>query len=334
MPKDRTIAVSPAEAWSRYWASRTLHSCPCAFSGNYDDEIRSFWMASFTGLPDGARILDIGTGNGAVAYLACDAARQSGKTFHVEGIDAATIYPLDAAERHGIDAAEVVFRSNTSCEDTGYPDAHFDAVSSQYAIEYSRVDATLAEIARILKPGAGAAFVMHHAGSEALATTRAETAAFDFLRDEANVIVPARRLLKRLGYARNPQDLAKRLEEPESRRQREEIEADVQRIGDYANRNPKAAFVQAIAMQVARILNGVGSNGPAAAADSLRILESEMAAHRARLDAIRKAARRPEDIAEFRDLARAAGLETTEPVELRRGGQELLGWTLSAWRAR
>ncbi|MDH4109252.1 MAG: class I SAM-dependent methyltransferase [Gammaproteobacteria bacterium] len=329
----KETALAAGDAWSRYWASRTLHSCPCAFSGNYDDEIREFWLGFFGDLPDGARVLDIGTGNGAVAFLACDAARQSDRTFHVEGIDAAEIHPAEAARQHGIDASQVVFSSRTACEQTGYPDARFDAVSSQYAVEYSRVADTLAEIARILKPGGRAGFILHHKDSEALATTRAEIRAFDFLRDEAALVVPSRRLLKRLGYARNPQDLAKRLQEPESKRLRAEIEALIGKVGQFAGENPQAAFAQAIALQVARILNGVGTNGPAAAMESLRILEDEMAAHRARLEAIRKAAQDATDLDRFCETARAVGLLPSAPAELRRAGRELLGWTLSASRA-
>jgi ubiquinone/menaquinone biosynthesis C-methylase UbiE len=143
--------AAAAESWSRYWASGPLHSCPNAFAGNYDDEIRDFWMSFFGRLPDGASILDIGTGNGAIAFLARDVADSLKRKFHIEGIDAAVIHPAAAAARHGIRAGDIVFRGNTCSERTGYPDGHFDAASSQYAIEYSRIDDSLAELARVLK---------------------------------------------------------------------------------------------------------------------------------------------------------------------------------------
>jgi 16S rRNA G1207 methylase RsmC len=100
-PESRAAA---AESWSHYWAGGPLHSRPNAFAGNYDDEIRDFWMTFFRSLPDGASILDIGTGNGAVAFLARDAA---------------VIHPAAAAGRHGIQTGDVVFRESTSCERTG-----------------------------------------------------------------------------------------------------------------------------------------------------------------------------------------------------------------------
>ena len=53
----------------------------------------SIWLAFFSQLPDGARVLDVGTGNGIVAFLARDAAKARGRNFHIEGIDAAIIDP-------------------------------------------------------------------------------------------------------------------------------------------------------------------------------------------------------------------------------------------------
>jgi methylase of polypeptide subunit release factors len=56
----------------------------------------------FQNLPDNASILDIGTGNGAVAFLARDARDSLKRQFHVEGIDAAVIHPAAAAGCHGM----------------------------------------------------------------------------------------------------------------------------------------------------------------------------------------------------------------------------------------
>ena len=61
--------------WSDYWAAGNLTSLPSDFAHNYDGEIKAFWFKIFDDLPDKSAILDVCTGNGAVAYLALDFAK-------------------------------------------------------------------------------------------------------------------------------------------------------------------------------------------------------------------------------------------------------------------
>lgn len=322
-----------ASAWSRYWASGHLHSCPGAFAGNYDDELRSFWLDFFGALGDGARVLDIGTGNGAIAFLARDAADAAGRKFHIEAIDAARIHPEEAAGRLGIPTAGVLFRGETSSESTGYPDASFDAVSSQYAIEYSEVDETLAELARILSPGGRSAFVMHHAGSEALATARLELKAFDYLRHQAPLVLEAKQLLRRLGAARGRRELAALAADGDSRRRRKEVEKQLRRVLACARAPSRgASFLEGIAAQVAAAVQEIGTKGVGPAGRRLAALEEEMAAHRERLRSIVRAARDRAGIEAFCEQLAAAGFAGEAPGELRRRGNDLLGWTLTATR--
>jgi ubiquinone/menaquinone biosynthesis C-methylase UbiE len=322
--------AAAAGSWSRYWASGALHSCPGAFTGNYDDEVREHWLAFFGRLPDGARVLDIGTGNGAVAFLARDAAKAGGRDFHIEGIDVAVIDPAAAAARHGVDIDGIVFRSATSSERTGYPESHFDAVSSQYAIEYSNVAQSLEELARILKPGGQAGFVIHHVDSKAVEAARAELRAFEYLRHEAPVLLQSRRLLERLQPARNTADLALRMQERESRKQRKEVEKLLRRAMSFARSRPGAAFVEGIAQQIAMTLQGTNKTGPAAALARLANLADEMTAHQSRLRAIVRSAYDRNDIDEFCGRALAAGFAVETPRELLRRAQDLMGWVVSA----
>lgn len=321
-----------AGPWSRYWASGVLHSCPGAFAGNYDDEIRDHWLAFFGGLPNGARVLDIGTGNGAVAFLARDAAHTLGREFHIEGIDAALIIPSEAAARHGLTVGHIVFRGGTACEQTGYPDRSFHAVSSQYAIEYSRVGDTLNELARILKPGGRAGFIMHHSDSRAVETTRAEIGIFDYLREEAPLIAVCRRLLAGLAESGDEEQLLDRLTNREAQQQHREIASLLQSVTAYARSQPQAAFVEGIAVQVSRTLQRTPTTGPAAALDSLTVLEEEMAAHRERLQANLRAAQSGPDVERFCQSAVAAGFIVDTPPAILRRGEDLLGWTVTATR--
>ena len=59
------------QAWSDYWRAGPLHSLAGSFQDNYEGPIRAFWEAALAGLTANDRVLDIGTGNGALPALAC-----------------------------------------------------------------------------------------------------------------------------------------------------------------------------------------------------------------------------------------------------------------------
>ena len=327
---ERTSSSPEAASWSRYWAGGALHSCPNAFAGNYDDEVREHWHACFSKLPDGARVLDIGTGNGAIALLAQDAAKSLGRRFQIEGIDAAIIDPAAAVTQHGVDFADIAFHGETRIEDTGYPPQHFDAVSSHYAIEYSDVAQSLRELARILKPGGWAEFVIHHAGSVALETSRAELRAFTYLRDEAPVLLESCRLLQKLLHADNAAAFAALMQETELREHDQKVRWLLQKASSFAQSQPGAAFVHGIVQRIAKTLQETPTTGPASALERLAILGEEMSAHHNRLSAISRAAHTQQNIAEFCDLAAMAGFTVAAPRELVRRERDLVGWVCSA----
>lgn len=329
---DYTGPAPAAVSWSRYWASGALHSCPNAFSGNYDDEVREHWHACFSKLPDGARVLDIGTGNGAVALLARDAARSLGRRFQIEGIDVAVIDPATAVAQQDVDFTDIVFHGETRIEDTAYPSTYFDAASSHYAIEYSDVSQSLPELARILKPGGWAEFVIHHADSPALATTRAELKAFAYLRDEAPVLLESCKLLQKLLHARDASDLAALMQDTTLRKQDENVRSLLQRVSQFAQSQPGVAFVQGIVQQIAKTLQDTPTTGPTIALERLAVLGEEMSAHHDRLAAISRAAHTPQGIAEFCHLATRAGFVVETPGQLLRRQRDLIGWVCSARR--
>lgn len=156
-------------AWSGYWqgtgrAQGCLPGAPPALAA----ALANGWTVFARSLPLSAPVLDLATGSGAVprALLAVR------PDLAVTGVDSAALppgAPLDL--RGGIDAAALPFA-----------DAAFDAVTSQFGIEYCP-SAALAEAARALKPGGRLRFVLHHAGSRALAHNRARHEAIAALRD-------------------------------------------------------------------------------------------------------------------------------------------------------
>lgn len=321
-----------AAAWSRYWAAGALHSCPEAFSGNYGAEIRTLWVEFFSAQPAGARVLDIGTGNGAIAFIARDVAAENGSPMEIEAIDAADIQPMRAAKAHGLKLAGVTFKSKVAAEATGYPDCWFDAVAGHYALEYTRTELTVRELARIVKPGAELLFVMHHADSSALVSVRNELDNFDFIDHEVPLIAHAHRFLKRLSAATNPRDLRRLATDSEAKQQARELDRMVTQVTTRARSRPNAAFLAAIASQVTASIKELRSVGPSAALGRLNVLAEEMQGHRDRLRAVARASLSATDVARLTNEFRRAGLLTDAPAELKLHGKDLVGWTLHARR--
>ncbi len=81
------------EQWDRYWAYGNIHSFSQVSGGNYQGAIADFWKSRFETLESESRILDIATGNGAIALLALESSDQRSAHFEILGVDLADIDP-------------------------------------------------------------------------------------------------------------------------------------------------------------------------------------------------------------------------------------------------
>lgn len=174
-------------AWDRFWSYDRLSSFGTGSgAGNYGEHIAVGWRAFFASLPTKARVLDLATGNGAIAVLAIDA----GDKLQVTGADLAAIKPAAFVSRGKRQLEKVRFLANTPAEDLPLKDASFDAVVSQYGVEYSQMERSLPEAVRVLAPGGRLRFAVHATEGSVAANTRAAIADADFLLDE--IELPAR----------------------------------------------------------------------------------------------------------------------------------------------
>ena len=171
-------------AWDRYWHFDRVASClDEAGRTNYDDRIAAPWRAFFAALKPDARVLDLCTGNGAIPLLALEVSPQ----FQVTGVDRADIDPARFAATRAAPLRHVRFQPNVSVEELPFADASFDAVTSQYGIEYSGLDRSLAEAARILAPGGRLRLSMHAAEGTVAAETRRALADADFILSDVDL---------------------------------------------------------------------------------------------------------------------------------------------------
>lgn len=139
-------------AWADFWAAGSTgagQSCmPCA-AGRIDDSQRSLWQGFARSLRSGSRVLDIATGEGAVLKKI----RESRRDLKLTGVDSAPDLPPPPA---GIRIIKGV-----ALEELPFADSSFDAVTSQFGYEYGDTRAAAPEVARVLKDGGAALFVLH-----------------------------------------------------------------------------------------------------------------------------------------------------------------------------
>ena len=157
-----------ADQWSRYWEKGTITTFHGRFGENYDGPVRDFWHGVFATLPGNARIVDLATGNGAVALLAAQYSYRQGSTFDIVGVDTADIDParLFAGKAYARHLRRIRFLARTPAAATTLADSSQDLAASQFGIEYAETAPTVAEVDRILKPrNATFAAMIHHADS-------------------------------------------------------------------------------------------------------------------------------------------------------------------------
>ena len=147
------------QVWGAYWASGRLHSCTNTPDRNYEGAVGDFWDGFFAATRNGARILDLATGNGA---LPLRVHRTLEGRARVDAIDLAALSPAwYEPARH----TQIRFHAGIEMEELPFEDAMFDEVVSQFGFEYADRPRALSEALRVAAPGARLAFVMHHAES-------------------------------------------------------------------------------------------------------------------------------------------------------------------------
>ncbi len=150
--------------WSVFWRSDQLQSCGCVAGDGEADSIAAAWRVFFDALPAASRVLDLATGNGVLAGIAASVSQSRGARIDVHGVDAADIDPAHFVPSAAALLSDVRFHPRTRLEALPFPDGAFDAVVSQYGVEYSDTSRSLAEAIRVLGPGGRLRFLVHASG--------------------------------------------------------------------------------------------------------------------------------------------------------------------------
>lgn len=187
------------DAWTQYWATGAAHSCASSFSLEGNGDVAGFWREVLGATPGGARIVDLGSGNGGLLRVALTLSPAIAP-WQLVGVDLANHRPawLDDVP----EGKAIVFHGGVAMEALPLPDAGADLLLSQFGIEYARRDTVQAECLRVLAPAGRFAFLVHHVGSAVSAVARDELRAHDTLLGSDGLLAATMALLPYLAQAR------------------------------------------------------------------------------------------------------------------------------------
>jgi ubiquinone/menaquinone biosynthesis C-methylase UbiE len=311
------------EHWETYYRGGGLVTCPTGPEGNYSLEIRDAWVEFYASLADCARVLDVGTGNGAVALIARDTLVAAGRTSEVHGSDLALIDPPRQVRGGAGMFDGITFHAGVATEHLPFEAESIDAVSGQFALEYTEVEASLREIARVLRPGGRARFSIHHADSVVVGNARQGLAQTQLVLEDTRVF---RKLRSFLAAEREAE------RDPRSRTRAGEAWNELGRAGTQLQQAlaaaPGARTLLVTIDAVQKLLSIRRRMSPAQLEREVDKVEREVRSSARRLKDLLESARDEAGVRAIATAGRAAGLVAAEPRPQFQAGDTLVGWLL------
>jgi ubiquinone/menaquinone biosynthesis C-methylase UbiE len=143
--------------WSDYWSQGYLTSFGQDIKNNYTGKLKLSWLEFTKQLKRNDKILDVGTGNGALIQLIQE---NNDNRFRIVGVDQAQVNDQVVKNIYG------EIQANVQAESLPFADAYFDAVVAQFALEYSDLASSIPELFRVLKPGGFYQVICHELDSD------------------------------------------------------------------------------------------------------------------------------------------------------------------------
>jgi SAM-dependent methyltransferase len=313
-----TIQDEDLQQWSSFWQQGFITTFGASKPNNYDGVVLDFWQEKFSELPQGARILDIACGNGAIGTIAAEISRSNKKDFFIASTDRAVIN----SELVGDDDARelrntIQFHSRTPCEMQPFAADSFDLVTSQFGFEYSDIRKTLAEVRRILRSNARFVAISHHADSTLIKAAKIELDIYALAMDELDILGTASRYFDVLGAVNT------------SSSPTESLASDV---NDKMNTFRTAYPQHECSLFILGTISFIARSVKQTTADERRIAinraKSDFEFARARLDDMIRAAMDDEKIEVFSIAAKETGFKSTHCLKIYGEDEGLAGWQI------
>lgn len=263
---------------------------------------RQIWREAAQALPKKARVLDLATGDGTVLGQVCEV-RPDLRLIGVDSSPKLPPGPKGTSLCAGVAMEVLPFASET-----------FALVTSQFGFEYGDETRITAEVARVLKAGAGLTFIIHHRDSPIVTHNRARRAALAWAIADSSLLEKARAL----AFARATMPIPT----PPSFRHA---------VADARAMHPTQTVAAEFVMAIVQALELGQRSPPVETLNALQTLERKGRNEAARIEALERAACGPERIVKFCDLFTRSGLQPQLPQLLREQVSGLpFAWLLTA----
>lgn len=286
------------QAWTRYWRAGHTHSC---FADGAPFDGSSLWRTFFDRLAEGARVLDLACGGGALTRVAAE----HKSAFKVHGVD----FAQAASGPQG-----AIIQSGVSLEMLPFEDRKFDAIISQFGLEYADLSRAIPELGRVLAPGGRVGLLMHHSESGVAQAARAGKERLAPLISQTGPVSAAIALGEAAGRAQPRPDLEARIAEAlKSARNEQHDQATAWAYGFLSE-----------------IMNKRMMFPPAYLLENARTLLDELTGMSLRLQDMVAAARDSTDIADLETMLACAGCTIEQTTVVRDGTDAPLAWWTTA----
>ena len=314
--------------WDRYWQCDRIASCfDGAGASNYDESIAAGWTGFLERLPPRARIIDLCTGNGAIALFAAGVSQCAAKEFAITAVDRADIDPPAYVSRNSAELAAINFVARTEVEALPFADGSFDVAISQYGLEYCDLSAAVPEVARVIAPGGKARFVVHAADGSVAAAAEAMLADIEMLVERIDLVGASRRCFQAVAKVETGDA------SPAAREQACKavayFKSALQQTSGYVARATDKVLVNnsgGVMLDAFQARQQVGFDAVFAKVDCV---ETEILAHRGRLQALLDAALDFAGASRLAEQLRAAGAEESAAAAVK-GAQGVIGYEVTA----
>jgi len=305
-----------SDHWEQFLESGAIASCPTNAEGTYDLELEQGWRSFFSTLDQGAIVLDIGTGNGPILLIAKSVSESADLRFCLHGADRAAINPPQhvpgGIERY----AGITFHARMATEKLMFPSDHFDAVTGQFALEYSEPAGSIAEVARVLKPSGAARFVVHHERSIVVETARQSTTHAKWILEELEVFEKLERFVH-----------MERIKSPAVDRAFAKLEEAGRAMTEELRRVPESHVLNVTVAVVQNLLDLRRRASPQFVGAEIDAKRRSLRAAVVRMQDLLAHACSPEKVTALESMASRAGLAVA-PREQQRHDGNLVGWIL------
>ena len=321
------------DEWSEFWKNDTLTTFLGTFGRNYDGEIKAYWDNCFSKLPNNAKIIDLATGNGALALLAMQYSKAHANDFSVTGIDFANINPnqipsLSTDEKKLIESIE--FLSNSNIEQTNLAEKSYDCAISQYGIEYSNLEKTIPELKRILKPNALFSVIVHHTDSKIIKQSRESLQQIDICCKDSNLEALLLEIIKNFSKANSQAEFAELIQSEKLKKLRSDYNLAIREIASKAEAFENKWVTDFVLSSFSKILGLAPDISLTEKLKNIESIHTELEIYTKRTEDLLAAALNEEHFTLFEELLLTNGFKNIQTAPQYYKGSDLIGFTITA----